>query len=198
MALGLATRLLSRVRQQCGPASYSAPRPNPNRRAAADVRALLYFAAVQRRKSPAKISVSRSDLRIYGDSNPRPLACHQHAGHPPKCIGAGHRPRACRAGRLGPGRLLYFRAVRPVRLDIDDLAGEPCRLDQAGDVAAVASHHVRPQPGGDLDHRCTHHIRRPRPPQQLASSVRHRLGQGHYLASAQQPPQPHLRRGRLT
>jgi hypothetical protein len=111
MAFRLAARLLIRVQQQCGPARYSARRPDPNRRAAVDMRALLYFAAVQRRKYPAKISIYRPGLWSYGDSNPRPLACHQHAGHPPEYIRAGHRPLTCRAGHQCPDTLLYFPAV---------------------------------------------------------------------------------------
>jgi hypothetical protein len=76
------------------------------------------------------------------DSNPRPLACHQRAGHPPESVPAGHRPGACTTGRTGPGRLRYFTAVPPARLDIDDLAGDARRLDQAGDIDAVAGHHT--------------------------------------------------------
>jgi hypothetical protein len=52
-----------------------------------------------------------SELWSYGDSNPRPLACHQHAGHPPKSIAAGHRPRTCEPVLCDPARLRYFPAV---------------------------------------------------------------------------------------
>ena len=47
----------------------------------------------------------------YGDSNPRPLACHQQAGRPPEYIRAGHRPEQCTGVRRCPPRLRYFRAV---------------------------------------------------------------------------------------
>src|ERR1019366_8191672 len=30
----------------------------------------------------------------YGDSNPRPLACHPVATRPPECVAAGHRPES--------------------------------------------------------------------------------------------------------
>jgi hypothetical protein len=52
------------------------------------------------------------EMWSYGDSNPRPLACHHRAGHPPGSVPAGHRPGACTAARAGPGRLRYFPAVR--------------------------------------------------------------------------------------
>jgi hypothetical protein len=48
----------------------------------------------------------------YGDSNPRPLACHHQAAHPPASITAGHRPDPCPLIHLRPRRLLYFRAVQ--------------------------------------------------------------------------------------
>jgi hypothetical protein len=51
----------------------------------------------------------------YGDSNSGPLACHQQAPRPQRCICAGQRPRACTPIRPGPGRLRYFRAVLPRR-----------------------------------------------------------------------------------
>jgi hypothetical protein len=76
------------------------------------------FAAVQRRKSPAKISIYRSYLWSYGDSNPGPLACHQQAGHPPASIAAGHRPTTSAPVPRNPGRLRYFPAV--------PLARPPC------------------------------------------------------------------------
>jgi hypothetical protein len=47
----------------------------------------------------------------YGDSNPRPLACHPAAAHPPAFIPAGHRPRTCPMVCLRPSRLLYSAAV---------------------------------------------------------------------------------------
>jgi hypothetical protein len=55
--------------------------------------------------------ITCSDLWSYGDSNPRPLACHQQAGHPPQSICAAHRPRTCMRVRPDPGRLRYFPAV---------------------------------------------------------------------------------------
>src|ERR1017187_9113117 len=52
-----------------------------------------------------------SDQWSYGDSNPRPLACHPAATRPPECVAAGHRPGECTQVRLRPGRLRYFPAV---------------------------------------------------------------------------------------
>ena len=54
-----------------------------------------------------------SDQWSYGDSNPRPLACHPAATRPPECIGAGHRPRTSARVHRNPGLLRYFPAVRP-------------------------------------------------------------------------------------
>ena len=68
------------------------------------------------RLNPGLIFSNRTfDLWSYGDSNSRPLACHQQATHPPQYIAAGHRPAACTPVRPGPGRLRYFRAVLPCR-----------------------------------------------------------------------------------
>jgi hypothetical protein len=53
-----------------------------------------------------------SDLWSYGDSNPRPLACHPAATRPRVCIAAGHRPLASTPVRPRPGLLRYFRAVQ--------------------------------------------------------------------------------------
>jgi hypothetical protein len=52
-----------------------------------------------------------SDLWSYGDSNPRPLACHPAAARLPASIPAGRRPSAFPIVRRHPGRLLYFAAV---------------------------------------------------------------------------------------
>jgi len=51
------------------------------------------------------------DLWSYGDSNPRPLACHHQAGSPAASIAAGQRPRSYARVRLCPHGLRYFHAV---------------------------------------------------------------------------------------
>jgi hypothetical protein len=51
------------------------------------------------------------ELWSYGDSNPRPLACHQQAGHPPESITAGHRPCGYPGVHRNPDTLRYFPAV---------------------------------------------------------------------------------------
>jgi hypothetical protein len=97
-----------------GPAGGASParRPDSNR---STVRLLLYFAAVLGLNPGLFFSNCVSELWSYGDSNPRPLACHQQATHPPPSIAAGHRPATCTPVRPGPGRLRYFRAVLPRR-----------------------------------------------------------------------------------
>ena len=92
------------------PAGLHRRRPDPNR---STVRLLLYFAAVLGLNPGLIFSSLASDLCIYGDSSPRPLACHQQATHPPQYICAGHRPAACTPVRPSPGQLRYFRAVLP-------------------------------------------------------------------------------------
>jgi hypothetical protein len=54
-----------------------------------------------------------SDQWSYGDSNPRPLACHPAATRPQKSISAGHRPCKYPAVHRNPDTLRYFAAVRP-------------------------------------------------------------------------------------
>jgi hypothetical protein len=51
----------------------------------------------------------------YGDSNPRPLACHQRADRPPQSIAAGHHPGTCAPIRSCVSTLLYFPAVPRAR-----------------------------------------------------------------------------------
>src|ERR1039457_3186 len=61
-----------------------------------------------------RISNCGCELRwSYGDSNPRPLACHPAATRPHTCISAGHRPPASTRVHPRPGLLQYFPAVRP-------------------------------------------------------------------------------------
>ena len=88
----------------------AAQRPDSNR---STVRLLLYFAAVLGLSPGLIFSNCASDLWSYGDSNPRPLACHQQAARPQRCICAGQRPTASTPIHPGPGRLRYFRAVLP-------------------------------------------------------------------------------------
>jgi hypothetical protein len=63
------------------------------------------------RTPPVRIYAIELEEWSYGDSNPRPLACHQQAAHPQKSIRAGHRPQPCTGVRDRPTRLRYFRAV---------------------------------------------------------------------------------------
>jgi hypothetical protein len=87
------------------------------------------------RNAPRQAAAHRFIVRItcltcveLWDSNPRPLACHQQAGHPSPSISAGHCPRTYAATRIDPGWLLYFPAVRigadADGLDVDDRAGD--------------------------------------------------------------------------
>src|ERR1035438_2514326 len=62
------------------------------------------------------VSNYSSDQWSYGDSNPRPLACHPAATRPPECVAAGHRPGECTRVHPRPGLLRYFPAVRPMPL----------------------------------------------------------------------------------
>jgi hypothetical protein len=78
---------------------------------------LRYFAAVP---GPWTLGLRISDYVSelqwsYGDSNPRPLACHPAATRPPACIGAGHRPRTSARVHRNPGLLRYFPAVSGAR-----------------------------------------------------------------------------------
>ena len=88
------------------------------------------------RNTGLMISNYASDLGwSYGDSNPRPLACHTTAPRPPQSICAGHRLRTSASVPRNPGRLLYFRAVR-------------IRPDKRHRHRPVRDHHVRVrQPG---------------------------------------------------
>ena len=68
-----------------------------------------------RGRSSHRLSIRNMCVTLwsYGDSNPRPLACHPAATRPPACIGAGHRPRTSARVHRNPGLLRYFPAVRP-------------------------------------------------------------------------------------
>jgi hypothetical protein len=81
-----------------GPGAGASPerRPDPNR---STVRLLLYFAAVLSLNPGLIFSNCAFDLWSYGDSNPRPLACHQQATRPPEFR---YRRRTSR-GRSGSG-----------------------------------------------------------------------------------------------
>src|ERR1700722_2161510 len=57
------------------------------------------------------ISNNIAELWSYGDSNPRPLACHQQAGCPLLSITAGDRLSRCEAVCRDLIRLLYFAAA---------------------------------------------------------------------------------------
>jgi hypothetical protein len=100
--------------QPARPSSSSARTPDPN------WRAMLFAAAAAVLccctppwNCGLGLSNYVSDLGwSYGDSNPRPLACHTLATRPQKCICAGHRLRTSASVPRNPGRLLYFRAVR--------------------------------------------------------------------------------------
>jgi hypothetical protein len=65
----------------------------------------------------------------YGDSNPRPLACHTVATRPQKYICAGHCLGTSASVPRNPGRLLYFRAVPeppPMRAERARLPEDAC------------------------------------------------------------------------
>ena len=114
----LSTYLRARAAADQAPPS-TARKPDPN------WRAMLFAAAAAVLcccTSPWNrglgLSNYASDLGwSYGDSNPRPLACHTAATRPPASIAAGHRPRGSARVPRNPGRLLYFRAV-PSRASI--------------------------------------------------------------------------------
>jgi hypothetical protein len=76
---------------------------------------LRYFAAVLALRPGLRFSNYIYDLWSYGDSNPRPLACHHQAAHPPPSITAGHRPRTSAPVPRDPRQLRYFPAVLPRR-----------------------------------------------------------------------------------
>src|ERR1022692_2403682 len=79
----------------------------------------------------------------YGDSNPRPLACHSVATRPPECICAGHPPRTCMRVRTDPGPLRYFAAVR-IAVTPPAQAPQPDAGIDNGPTGPV-----KPQPFGD-------------------------------------------------
>jgi hypothetical protein len=110
-----------------GSGASSAPKPDTKWCAA---RPLLYFAAVQSSELWLGISNCFSDLWSYGDSNPRPLACHSVAPRPQQYICAGHSPGASARVHRDLRLLRYFSAVRiqaspPPRELHDPPAGPP-------------------------------------------------------------------------
>ena len=68
----------------------------------------------------------------YGDSNPRPLACHTVATRPQKYICAGHCLGTSASVPPNPGLLLYFRAYSPELL--------PAQAERTGSREAHAGH----------------------------------------------------------